>query len=51
MGLRGSKRTLHTLSPMAAEDCSEVAIEAGLKKTGRSVAGRTDGRELRIFFA
>jgi small subunit ribosomal protein S11 len=32
MGFRGSKRrTLHT-AQMAAEDCSKVAIEAGLKK-------------------
>jgi small subunit ribosomal protein S11 len=30
MGFRGSKRTL--AAQMAAEDCSKVAIEAGLKK-------------------
>jgi small subunit ribosomal protein S11 len=32
MGFRGSKRNTPYAAQMAAEDCSKVAIEAGLKK-------------------
>jgi small subunit ribosomal protein S11 len=47
MGFRGSKRTLHT-HQMAAEDCSKVAIEAGLKKVKVYVKGPGNGRESAI---
>jgi small subunit ribosomal protein S11 len=33
MGFRGSKKNTPYAAQMAAEDCSKVAIEAGLKKS------------------
>jgi small subunit ribosomal protein S11 len=45
MGFRGSKKNTHA-AQMAAEDCSKVAIEAGLKKV--YVKGPGNGRESAI---
>jgi small subunit ribosomal protein S11 len=42
MGFRGSKKNTPYAAQMAAEDCSKVAIEAGLKKSeGVKVRVRT----------
>jgi small subunit ribosomal protein S11 len=40
MGFRGSKKNTPYAAQMAAEDCSKVALEAGLKKVKVYVKGR-----------
>jgi ribosomal protein S11 len=42
MGFRGSKKNTPYAAQMAAEDCSKVAIEAGLKKVKVYVIQETD---------
>src|SRR3970040_192282 len=44
MGFRGSKKNTPYAAQMAAEDCSKVAIEAGLKKVKVYVKGPGKGR-------
>ena len=48
MGFRGSKKNTHYAAQMAAEDCSKVASEAGLKKVKVYVKGPGAGRESAI---
>jgi small subunit ribosomal protein S11 len=48
MGFRGSKKNTPYAAQMAAEDCSKVAIEAGLKKVKVYVKGPGNGRESAI---
>ena len=48
MGFRGSKKNTPYAAQMAAEDCSKVAIEAGLKKVTVYVKGPGNGRESAI---
>ena len=48
MGLRGSKKNTPYAAQMAAEDCSKVALEAGLKKVKVYVKGPGNGRESAI---
>jgi small subunit ribosomal protein S11 len=43
MGFRGSKKNTPYAAQMAAEDCSKVAIEAGLKKVKVYVKGPGNG--------
>ena len=45
MGFRGSKKNTPYAAQMAAEDCSKVALEAGLKKVKVYVKGPGNGRE------
>jgi small subunit ribosomal protein S11 len=47
MGFRGSKKNTPYAAQMAAEDCSKVAIEAGLKKS-EGVCCSGNGRESAI---
>jgi small subunit ribosomal protein S11 len=48
MGFRGSKKNTPYAAQMAAEDCSKVAQEAGLKKVKVYVKGPGNGRESAI---
>ena len=48
MGFRGSKKNTPYAAQMAAEDCSKVALEAGLKKVIVYVKGPGNGRESAI---
>ena len=48
MGFRGSKKNTPYAAQMAAEDCSKVALEAGLKKVKVNVKGPGNGRESAI---
>ena len=48
MGFRGSKKNTPYAAQMAAEDCSKVALEAGLKKVKVFVKGPGNGRESAI---
>ena len=48
MGFRGSKKNTPYVAQMAAEDCSKVALEAGLKKVKVYVKGPGNGRESAI---
>ena len=48
MGFRGSKKNTPYAAQMAAEDCSKVAVEAGLKKVKVYVKGPGNGRESAI---
>ena len=45
MGFRGSKKNTPYAAQMAAEDCSKVALEAGLKKVKVSSATDTTPEE------
>jgi small subunit ribosomal protein S11 len=48
MGFRGSKKNTPYAAQMAAEDCSKVALETGLKKVKVYVKGPGNGRESAI---
>ena len=48
MGFRGSKKNTPYAAQMAAEDCSKVALDAGLKKVKVYVKGPGNGRESAI---
>jgi len=48
MGFRGSKKNTPYAAQMAAEDCSKVALEAGLKKVKVYVKGPGNGRDSAI---
>ena len=48
MGFRGSKKNTPYAAQTAAEDCSKVAIEAGLRKVKVFVKGPGNGRESAI---
>ena len=48
MGFRGSKKNTPYAAQMAAEDCSKVALEDGLKKVKVYVKGPGNGRESAI---
>ncbi|MEN9909209.1 MAG: hypothetical protein RLZZ540_2358 [Bacteroidota bacterium] len=48
MGFRGYKKNTPYAAQMAAEDCSKVALEAGLKKVKVYVKGPGNGRESAI---
>ena len=48
MGFRGSKKNTPYAAQMAAEDCSKVALECGLKKVKVYVKGPGNGRESAI---
>ena len=48
MGFRGSKKNTPYAAQLAAEDCSKVAHEAGLRKVKVYVKGPGDGRESAI---
>ncbi|MRI02310.1 30S ribosomal protein S11 [Kriegella sp. EG-1] len=48
MGFRGSKKNTPYAAQVAAEDCSKVALEAGLKKVKVYVKGPGNGRESAI---
>ena len=48
MGFRGSKKNTPYAAQMAAEECSKVAIEAGMKKVKVYVKGPGNGRESAI---
>ena len=48
VGFRGSKKNTPYAAQMAAEDCSKVALEAGLKKVKVYVKGPGNGRESAI---
>jgi len=48
MGFRGSKKNTPYAAQMAAEDCTKVALEAGLKKVKVFVKGPGNGRESAI---
>lgn len=48
MGFKGSKKNTPYAAQMAAEDCSKVAFEAGLKKVKVYVKGPGNGRESAI---
>src|SRR5215207_6511664 len=48
MGFRGSKKNTPYAAQMAAEDCSKVALEAGLRKVKVFVKGPGGGRESAI---
>src|ERR1700744_6233362 len=45
MGFRGSKKNTPYAAQMAAQDCSKVALDAGLKKVDVYVKGPGSGRE------
>lgn len=47
-GFRGSKKNTPYAAQMAAEDCSKVAFEAGLRKVKVYVKGPGNGRESAI---
>ncbi|SDS07353.1 SSU ribosomal protein S11P [Gillisia sp. Hel1_33_143] len=48
MGFRGSKKNTPYAAQLAAEDCSKVAHEAGLRKVKVFVKGPGNGRESAI---
>ena len=48
MGFRGSKKNTPYAAQLAAEDCSKVAHEAGLRKVKVYVKGHGNGRESAI---
>ncbi len=48
MGFRGSKKNTPYAAQVAAEDCSKVAFEAGLRKVKVYVKGPGTGRESAI---
>ena len=48
MGFRGSKKNTPYAAQLAAQDCSKVALEAGLKKVKVYVKGPGNGRESAI---
>ena len=48
MGFRGSKKNTPYAAQLAAEDCSKVAQEAGLRKVKVYVKGPGNGRESAI---
>jgi small subunit ribosomal protein S11 len=48
MGFRGSKKNTPYAAQMAAQDCSKVAFEAGLRKVRVYVKGPGGGRESAI---
>ncbi len=48
MGFRGSKKNTPYAAQLAAEDCANVAKEAGLKKVKVFVKGPGNGRESAI---
>mgnify|MGYP000333154160 CR=1 FL=1 len=48
MGFRGSKKNTPYAAQLAAEDCSKVALDAGLKKVKVYVKGPGNGRESAI---
>ena len=48
MGFRGSKKNTPYAAQMAAEDCSRVALEKGLKRVKVFVKGPGQGRESAI---
>ena len=48
MGFRGSKKNTPYAAQMAAEDCSKVAMEAGMKKVKVYVKGPGNERESAI---
>ncbi|EKT4547092.1 30S ribosomal protein S11 [Flavobacterium psychrophilum] len=48
MGFRGSKKNTPYAAQMAADDCSKVAMEAGMKKVKVYVKGPGNGRESAI---
>jgi len=48
MGFRGSKKNTPYAAQMAAEDCTKVAIEKGLKRVKLFVKGPGQGRESAI---
>jgi small subunit ribosomal protein S11 len=48
MGFRGSKKNTPYAAQMAAEDCSKVAMEKGLKRVKVYVKGPGQGRESAI---
>lgn len=48
MGFKGSKKNTPYAAQMAAEDCSKVAMELGLKKVKVYVKGPGNGRESAI---
>ena len=50
MGFRGSKKNTPYAAQMAAEDCSKIALEAGLKKVKVFVKGPGNGRESAILY-
>ena len=45
MGFRGSKKNTPYAAQVAAEECSKVALEAGLRKVKVYVKGPGNGRE------
>lgn len=48
MGFRGSKKNTPYAAQVAAEECSKVALEAGLRKVKVYVKGPGNGRESAI---
>jgi small subunit ribosomal protein S11 len=48
MGFRGSKKNTPYAAQLAAEDCAQVAHEAGLRKVKAYVKGPGNGRESAI---
>ena len=48
MGFKGSKKNTPYAAQMAAEDCSKVALEKGLKRVKVYVKGPGQGRESAI---
>ena len=48
MGFRGSKKNTPYAAQMAAEDCSKVALEKGLRRVKVFVKGPGQGRESAI---
>ena len=48
MGFRGSKKNTPQAAQLAAEDCTKVALEAGLKRVKVFVKGPGAGRESAI---
>ena len=48
MGFRGSKKNTPYAAQLAAEDCAQVAKEAGLRKVKLFVKGPGNGRESAI---
>ena len=48
MGFRGSKKNTPYAAQLAAEDCSKIAHEAGLRKVKVYVKGPGNGRESAI---
>lgn len=48
MGFRGSKKNTPYAAQVAAEDCSKIALDAGLKRVKVFVKGPGSGRESAI---